>query len=125
MERREVRSDEAPAPSGSYSQAVGFGSLLFLAGQGPFTATGARREGTVAEQTRQVLDNLRRVAEAGGGRLEDAVRVGVYLSTLDHFAEMDAEYRTHFSTPLPARTTIQTDLPGFDVEMDAVVALPG
>jgi reactive intermediate/imine deaminase len=125
MHREQIRTDEAPAPSGSYSQAIRSGSLLFLAGQGPYTPDGAPVVGTVAEQTRQVLENLRRVAEAAGGRLEDAVRVGVYLSSLDHFDEMDTMYRTQFTAPLPARTTIQSDLVGFDVEMDAVVALPG
>ena len=49
--------------------------------------------------------------------------VGMYLSDLAHFDEMDAEYRRFFSDPMPARTTIQSDLIGFDVEGDAVVFL--
>ena len=62
---------------------------------------------------------------AGSSLAAGAVRVGVYLSSLEHFDEMDAEYRRHFEAPLPARTTIATPLVGFDVEIDAVVALPG
>jgi 2-iminobutanoate/2-iminopropanoate deaminase len=49
--------------------------------------------------------------------------VGVYLSSLEHLAEMNATYREFFDEPLPARTTIQSDLIGFDVEIDAVVWL--
>ena len=125
-DRQPVSSDEAPAPSGSYSQGVrSAGPLLFLAGQGPFGPDGTLVAGSVGEQTQQVLANLDAVARAAGGRLADAVRVGVYLSTLEHFDEMDAEYRAFFGDPMPARTTIQSDLVGFDVEGDAVVWLGG
>jgi len=124
-DRQSITSEAAPAPSGSYSQGIRTaGPLVFLAGQGPFRADGSLVAGSVTAQTRQVLANLDAVAHAARGRLVDAVRVGVYLSTLDHFDEMDAEYRRHFSAPLPARTTIATPLVGFDVEIDAVIALP-
>ena len=70
-----------------------------------------------------MLGNLDAVARAAGGSLQAAVRVGMYLSDLAHFDEMDAAYRTFFTDPMPARTTIQSDLIGFDVEADAVVWL--
>ena len=70
-----------------------------------------------------MLSNLDAVARAAGGSLQSAVRVGMYLSDLAHFDEMDAEYRRFFSDPMPARTTIQSDLIVFDVEGDAVVFL--
>jgi enamine deaminase RidA (YjgF/YER057c/UK114 family) len=72
---------------------------------------------------RQVLENLDAVARAAGGSLQNAVRCGMYLSSLKHFDEMDAEYRRFFNEPMPARTTIQSDLIAFDVEADAVVWL--
>ena len=125
MPRTPVLSDAAPAPSGGYSQAIRAGDFLFLSGQGPYDANGARVGATVAEQVRQVLQNLDAVARAAGGSLQDAVRVGMYISDMRHFDEMDAEYRTHFGDPMPARTTIQSDLVGFDVEGDAVVWLGG
>jgi reactive intermediate/imine deaminase len=118
-----VRSDEAPPPAGPYSQAIRSGGLLFLAGQGPFDASGARVGETVAEQTRQTLENLDAVARAAGASLQQAVRVGVYLSDLAFFAEMNEVYRAFFHEPYPARTTIQSDLVGMDVEIDAVVAV--
>jgi 2-iminobutanoate/2-iminopropanoate deaminase len=57
------------------------------------------------------------------GSLSRAVRVGVFLSSMDHFAEMNAVYGEFFEEALPARTTVQSDLVGFDVEIDAVVWL--
>lgn len=123
MARTPVLSPDAPAPSGGYSQGIVAGGFLYLAGQGPFDASGARAGTTIAEQVRQVLENLDGVARAGGGSLSNAVRVGMYISDMAHFNEMDAEYRRFFSDPMPARTTIQSDLVGFDVEGDAVVWL--
>ena len=125
MPRNPVRSQEAPPPSGGYSQGIVVGDLLFLAGQGPYDASGGRVGSSVAEQVRQVLSNLDAVARSAGGSLQNAVRVGMYLSDLAHFDEMDGEYRRFFSDPMPARTTIQSDLVGFDVEGDAVVWMGG
>ena len=118
-----VSTPDAPAPSGGYSQAIAAGGLLFLAGQGPFTPDGSVVDGSIEAQVRQVFDNLAAVAAAAGGSLSQAVRVGVYLSSLGHFDEFDRVYRTVFSEPRPARTTIQSALVGFDVEADAVVLL--
>ena len=99
------------------------GSFLFLSGQGPFDAAGAPVGTTITEQVRQVLENLDAVARAAGSSLQSAVRVGMFISDMAHFDEMDAAYRSCFSDPMPARTTIQSDLVGFDVEGDAVVWL--
>lgn len=123
MARDPVLSEEAPAPSGGYSQGIVAGGFLYLAGQGPFDAEGTRVGSTIGEQVRQVLDNLDAVARAAGGSLHHAVRLGMYISDMKHFDEMDAAYRAFFSDPMPARTTIQSDLVGFDVEGDAVVWL--
>jgi len=122
-ERLPISSPDAPPPGGAYSQGIRVGDLLFLAGQGPFDATGARVGETVAEQTLQTLENLDAVARAAGGSLREAVRVGVYLSDLAFFGEMNEVYRSFFHEPYPARTTIQSDFVAFDVEIDAVVAL--
>ncbi len=123
MTRKPVLSQEAPQPSGGYSQGIVAGGFLYLSGQGPFDADGNRVGESVAEQVRQVLENLDAVARAAGGSLRNAVRCGMYISDMKHFDEMDAEYRTLFEEPRPARTTIQSDLVGFDVEGDAVVWL--
>lgn len=121
--RARISSDDAPPPAGPYSQGIRAGDLLFLAGQGPLDRDGNVVRGSVAEQTRQALANLDAVARSAGGSLAGAVRVGVYLSSLEHFAEMNAVYEEFFEDPLPARTTIQSDFTQFDVEIDAVVWL--
>lgn len=123
MPREQITTDAAPPPGGPYSQAIRAGDLLFLAGQGPFDAAGNLVGPAIADQTRQGLANLDAVARAAGGSLSRAVRVGVFLSSMDHFAEMNTVYRELFQEPFPARTTVQSDLVGFDVEIDAVVWL--
>jgi reactive intermediate/imine deaminase len=123
MSREPFSSPGAPPQSGGYSQAIRAGGFLFLSGQAPFDEQGAFVGGSVAQQVQRTLANLEAVARAGGSALANAVRVGVYLRDLADFAEMDAAYRAFFGdgAVLPARTTIQSDLIGFDVEIDAVV----
>jgi reactive intermediate/imine deaminase len=123
MAKRPVSTQSAPQPGGAYSQAIVAGNLVFLAGQGPFVPSGERVEGSFADEARQTFANLAAVAEAAGGSLADAVRVGVFLRNMDDFKTMNEIYREFFSDPLPARTTVQSDLPGFDIEVDAVLFL--
>jgi len=123
MPKRQVSTQSAPPPGGAYSQAIAAGSLVFLAGQGPFKPSGEKVEGSFEDQARQTFSNLAAVAEAAGGSLADAVRVGVFLRTMDNFATMNEIYREYFPDPLPARTTVQSDLPGFEIEVDAVLSL--
>lgn len=124
MARQSIQTDAAPPPGGAYSQGISVGPLVFLAGQGPFEpTTGAKVEGSFVEQARQAFQNLAAVAEATGGSLSDAVRVGVYLRDMSDFAAMNEIYPDYFDEPLPARTTIQSDLPGFSIEIDAILHL--
>jgi 2-iminobutanoate/2-iminopropanoate deaminase len=125
MTARAITTTHAPPASGGYSQGIVADRLLFLSGQGPYTPDGTLTVDSIEAQVSQVFDNLRAVARAAGGSLDNAVRVGVYLSDLTHFDAFDRVYRELFSEPRPARTTIQSDLVGFDIEADAVVLLDG
>jgi 2-iminobutanoate/2-iminopropanoate deaminase len=125
MPKRALSTDRAPAPAGAYSQAIVAGGFVFLAGQGPTAPDGSRIEGSFEQQARQTLSNLRAVAEEAGGSLADAVRVGVYLRDMADFSTMNAVYQEFFPEPLPARTTIQSDLPGFAIEVDAILFFEG
>ena len=118
-----VRAADAPQPTGPYSQAIRSGGFLFLAGQGPFRPDGSKVESSFEEQARQAFSNLQAVAAAAGASLADAVRVGVYLRDMSDFAAMNKVYLEFLREPMPARTTIQSDLPGFDIEVDAIVAV--
>lgn len=123
MPKRQITTAKAPAASGAYSQGIVAGDHLFLSGQGPFDADGNLVAESFDAEVRQVLANLAAVAAEVGKTLADAVRVGVYLHDLATFDEMDAIYRATFPEPRPARTTIETPLPGFGIEVDAIIYL--
>lgn len=124
MSRQQVNTDTAPQPGGAYSQAIATDSLVFLAGQGPFEPdSGVAVEGSFSDQAHRTFANLAAVAEAAGGSLGDAVRVGVYLRDMGDFNVMNEVFREFFTEPFPARTTIQSDLPGFSIEVDAILSL--
>lgn len=119
-----VVAANAPAQSGPYSHAVRTGHLVFVSGQGPVDPATGRIADGFAEQVRQTLRNLAAVAEAAGGSLSDAVRVGVYLRDMTNFPVMNTVYADVFAEPWPARTTIQSDM-DIDIEIDAVLEVPG
>jgi 2-iminobutanoate/2-iminopropanoate deaminase len=122
---KQISSQQVPPAAGPYSAGMAAGGLLFLAGQGPFDARGERVGETFADQVRQVFANLAAVAGEAGTSLDRTVRLGVYLRSLDDFEEFNAVSKEFLSEPYPARTTIEAALRGFDVEVDAVVELPG
>jgi 2-iminobutanoate/2-iminopropanoate deaminase len=121
--RRAVRTERAPIPLGGYSQGVVSGGLLFVSGQVPIDPATKTVPADFADQVRQALNNVSAIAEAAGARLTDAVRVGVFLANLDDFSMMDAVYREYFHEPMPARTTVGAGIRGYDIEVDAVIAL--
>lgn len=121
--RRQISTSDAPPPAGAYSQGIVSGGFLFLAGQGPFDTSGRRVPGTFADQARRTFGNLATVARAAGADLRNAVRIGVYVLDMNNFAELNEICREFFDDPLPARTTIQADLRGFEIEVDAIVRL--
>lgn len=123
MPKHKVHTSGAPSPSGAYSQAIIAGDYMFLSGQGPFDPDGNLVKDSFATEVRQVFDNLAAVAAEAGKTLADAVRVGVFLNDMATFDEMNAIYWDTFPEPRPARTTIETPLPGFGIEVDAVIYL--
>ena len=118
-----IHADAAPPKAGPYSHAIRTGNLVFLAGQGPFDPATGTIPDTAEDQARQTFRNLAAVAEAAGTSLANAVRVGVYLRTMDDFAAMNRVYTEFFTEPYPVRTTIQSDM-SIPVEADAVLELP-
>jgi reactive intermediate/imine deaminase len=126
MSRQSIHSDRAPAAIGPYSQAVRCGDTVYLSGQIPLDpATMQLVEGDIAMQARRVFDNLRAVCEASGGSLAQVARIGIYLTDLGHFAQVNAVMQEYFEAPYPARSTIGVaSLPrGAQVEVDAILVL--
>jgi 2-iminobutanoate/2-iminopropanoate deaminase len=106
--RHAVTSSEAPAAIGPYSQAIRAGNLLFLSGQIPLDPlTGALVEGGVEAQTVQVFRNIEAILKAGGATFDSVVTATVYLADMNDFAKVNEIYGTYFSSPAPARATVQ------------------
>jgi 2-iminobutanoate/2-iminopropanoate deaminase len=125
--RETVTAEGAPKAAGPYSHAVKSNGLFFLSGQTPIDPqTGALVEGSIGDRTRRCLDNLAIVAAAAGASLEDAVRMGIYVTDISTFKDVNEAYGTYFPSDPPARSTIGVaSLPlGADVEIDAILALP-
>jgi len=125
--RETVNADPGPPAAGPYSHAVISNGLIFLSGQTPVDPdTGQLVEGSIGDQTRRCLDNLAIVAAAAGAQLSDAVRVGIYVTDISTFKDVNEAYGTYFETDPPARSTIGVAaLPlGADVEIDMVLAVP-
>lgn len=126
MSRQIIHTDAAPAAIGPYSQAVKVGNTVYLSGQLPLDAgTMELVSDDVAAQARQVFTNLAAVCKAAGGGLPQIARVGIYLTDLSRFSEVNAVMAEFFSAPYPARSTIEVSaLPrGAQVEVDAVMVL--
>ena len=126
MTKEAIHSDNAPAAIGTYSQAIKTGKLVFLSGQIPLVPeTMTVVDGDFEARARQVFENLKSVAEAAGGDLNDAVKITVFLTDLDNFATVNAVMEDYFTQPFPARAAVGVaSLPkGVDVEADAVLAI--
>jgi 2-iminobutanoate/2-iminopropanoate deaminase len=124
--RRPVETEGAPAPIGPYSQAIAADGVLYCSGQVPLDPdTGELVGGGVAEQARRCLESLDAVCRAAGTQLSEAARIGIYLTDMALFAELNDVYASFFSEPFPVRTTVGVAaLPkGALVEMDATVPL--
>ena len=124
--RQAVSSDAAPKAIGPYSQAIRAGSLLFVSGQIPLDpATGAMVEGDIAAQTHRVFANLQAILEAAGASFDHVVRTTVYLADMNDFGVVNEIYGTYFSSPAPARATVQAARLPKDarVEIDVIAAL--
>ena len=126
MNKKPVHSDNAPAAIGTYSQAIQSGNLVFMSGQIPLVpATMEIVEGDFTARATQVFENLKAVAEAAGGSLDQIVKVTIFLTDLNDFAAVNAVMESFFNKPYPARAAVGVaSLPkGVDVEAEAILAL--
>lgn len=124
MRKKVIHTEKAPKAIGPYSQAIRTESFIFTAGQvGLDPSTGELVAGTVEEQTRQALSNLRNVIEAAGSSMDNVVKTTVFLKDMADFPKMNAIYAEFFGENPPARSTVAVvALPkGGLVEVEAVV----
>ncbi len=126
MNKTPIHTDNAPAAIGTYSQAIQSGSLVFLSGQIPLDPeTMEIVDGDFEARARRVFANLKAVAEAAGGTLDQIIKCTIYLTDLDNFATVNSVMAEFFEEPYPARAALGVaSLPkGCDVEAEAILAL--
>ena len=125
--KKAVQTEAAPQALGPYSQAIVANGMVFCAGQIPLDpATGNIVTGGIAEQTHQVLKNLRAVLKAAGSDLDRSVKTTVFLKSMDSFAAMNEVYGRpeYFGANPPARSTVEVARLPRDVMVEIeVVAL--
>ena len=126
MNREIISTPDAPAAIGPYSQAVKVGNTVYLSGQIPLDpATMQLVGGDIDAEIRRVFDNLKAVAVAAGGSLNDAVKVNVFLTDLANFSRVNEIMATYFRQPYPARAAVGVAaLPrGARVEVECILHL--
>ena len=101
-----VATNNAPRAIGPYSQAIAHGGMIFTSGQIALRPNGTFLDGTIAEQTTQVLTNLSEVLKEGGSGLDKVVKTTVFLSDMENFVPMNEVYAKFFGDHKPARSTV-------------------
>ena len=123
MPRVAVTGD-VPVSHLPFSPAIRAGDFVFVSGQAAVDDSGAYVEGTFAEELDRSFANMSRILAAAGGSLDDVVQVKAYLGDISYRDEFNALYRSHFSPPLPARTTLSGGLGQLKFEIDVVAYIP-
>ena len=124
MSKNIISTDQAPQAIGTYSQAVKHQGLVFISGQIPLDPSSMEVvTGGIEAQIRQVFENLSAVCTAAGGSLDDIVKLGVFLTDMSDFPQVNTIMGQYFTAPYPARAAVEVSaLPkGVNVEMDAIL----
>ncbi len=124
--RAVISTPAAPDAIGPYSQAIKVGNTVWLSGQIPLVpGTTELVTGDITAQATQVFKNLAAVAEAAGGSLQNAVKINISLTDLQHFSAVNEVMAQYLQAPFPARACVQVAaLPkGAQIEIEAILAL--
>ena len=102
-----IYTEKAPAPIGPYSQAVQTGNMLFISGQIPIDPeTNQLISGGIKDEAEQVMQNLGALLLKAGFSFENVVKTSIFLSDMNHFAEVNEVYGSYFNSEYPARETV-------------------
>lgn len=124
--RAVIATQSAPQAIGPYSQGIKVGNTVWISGQIPLVPeTMEMVQGDITAEATQVFNNLRAIAEAAGGELDDAIKINISLTDLSDFDAVNAVMATHLSEPFPARACVEVAaLPkGARIEIEAILAL--
>jgi 2-iminobutanoate/2-iminopropanoate deaminase len=123
MEKKVIRTDNAPAPIGPYNQAIQYGDMLFVSGQIAINpATGELVQDDIQAETRMVMQNLQAVLAEAGMDFSNVIKSTIFLMDMGQFAQVNEVYGSYFTANPPARETVQVaGLPkGVNVEISVV-----
>jgi reactive intermediate/imine deaminase len=125
MQKTVISTPHAPSAIGTYSQAVRCGDTIYLSGQIGLDPVTMQLADGIEAQVKRVFDNMKAVAEAAGGSLDDAVKLTIYLTDLAHFAKVNEIMAKYFGQPYPARAAIGVaSLPrAAQIEADAILVI--
>jgi reactive intermediate/imine deaminase len=126
--RQEYDVPGLPASISHYADAVRFGDLLFVSGLTAHDEAGHLvGEGDAAAQTRQILEQLKKVLTAAGASFADVLKVTVFLTDIEDRARINPVRQEYFGAARPASSLFEVSrlaLPGMKVEIEAIVGLP-
>ncbi len=124
--KRKVETTNAPKATGPFSQAVVKGNMIFTSGQIYLTPEGKLLEGSVEEQTHQIMKNLLVILEAAGASFKDVVKTTIYVTDMSLYGKINEVYASYVSEPYPARETVCVkELPlGAKIEISMVAVKP-
>ena len=125
MAKKIIHTDDAPKAIGVYSQAVRAGQTVYLSGQIGLDPASMQMVEGIEAQIMRVFENLKAVAQAADGSLDEVVKLNVYLTDLAHFTRVNEIMAKYFREPYPARAAVGVAaLPrGALVEMDAILVI--
>ena len=121
-----ILTENAPQPSGHYSQAIIHDNTVYVSGQLPVDpTTGEKRLGSIEEQTEQVLKNISGILKAAGSDLNQVIKTTIYISDIELWGRVNTVYARFFGEHRPARAVVPTrNLHfGFQIEIEAIAAL--
>ncbi len=126
MPGKQARTEDAPQPSGPYSQAIIANGFVYTAGQTPHNPANWDLVGeSIEKQTEQTMRNIAAVLYASGSDLSQVVKATVHLQNPERdFDGFNQTYQKFVSDPYPARTTVGSHLGDFLVEIDVVALAP-
>ncbi|MEH7355761.1 RidA family protein [Neobacillus drentensis] len=121
-----ISTNNAPGAIGPYSQAVKMGDFLFVSGQLPINPSTNEMPESVAEQTKQSLENVKAILEAAGSDLQHVVKTTVFLKDMNTFTQMNEVYQSYFTENYPARSAVEISRLPKDalVEIEVIAGVP-
>jgi 2-iminobutanoate/2-iminopropanoate deaminase len=124
--KTKIETTNAPKATGPFSQGVRNKNMIFTSGQVYLTPDGKLLEGSIEEQTHQVMKNLKAILEAAGVTFGDVVKTTIYVTDMSLYGKINEVYGSYFSEPFPARETVCVkELPlGARLEISMVAARP-